>query len=186
MRTVVAFALGASLAASLGGVRSAPPAREVVSLRIGDTLSPRYAVRTDTVLGVGPGVVVAKKCGASKVFLRLWRGNTAISNDTVDVTVTGCSTVTSPPGLPLETANDVVALWVRDAGGLLTPWPSGSPGLVRPVNTPSFCVYLTRRNPSGQYITGRPVTLAINDPEVASISASAVCPDTTINPALLP
>ncbi|MDD1678746.1 MAG: hypothetical protein LUO93_06130 [Methanomicrobiales archaeon] len=88
----------------------APPAaasRGAIMLSQGDTISPLYAIRTDTVLGVitvvdsltlvPRGAVVAKKCGTSAFFLRIGRRkgqmiNPILTADTVTVSVTSCTT----------------------------------------------------------------------------------------------
>lgn len=67
-----------------------------ITMARGETLVPRFSVRTDTVLGVAPSKVIAKGCGPSVIYLRLWRGNAMVAADTVNVLVP-CSTTTTPP-----------------------------------------------------------------------------------------
>lgn len=63
-------------------------AHESLTLAIGDTITPRFSIATDSVLKApGGGIVVVRACGTSKIFLRNYQRQTQRTADTVDVTV---------------------------------------------------------------------------------------------------
>lgn len=66
---------------------SSSGAREAITISIGDTLQPRFSIRTDTVLRVTGSRIAAVACGTSAIFLRTTLGSVVVSADTVDVTV---------------------------------------------------------------------------------------------------
>ena len=80
--------------------------QEFITVRVGDTLSPQFYIRTDTVLSVIPvydsatrttkNNVFAKSCGTGAFFARLYRRSKGwitqpLNGDTVTVVVTGCN-----------------------------------------------------------------------------------------------
>jgi hypothetical protein len=65
------FLLGALLVGALG--IGGTVARDTVTIHVGDSLAWHYTITTDDVLGVAPGGrIVAKTCGTSKTFARLY------------------------------------------------------------------------------------------------------------------
>jgi hypothetical protein len=64
-------------------------ARENITLTVGDSVNPRFSIKTDTVLAaIGNSTIVARHCGTSSIFLRVWRGVKQLSADTITATVT--------------------------------------------------------------------------------------------------
>jgi hypothetical protein len=83
------IALAAALVAVAGGFAlSAPAARESITVALGDTIQPRFFIRTDTVLKVVGNRIVASKCSNSFIYLRTYKGTAQLSADTISVTVT--------------------------------------------------------------------------------------------------
>jgi hypothetical protein len=70
-------------------------AHEAITVAVGDSLVPRFSVRTDSVLRVVGSNIVVSKCGTSNIFLRTWKGSVQTSADTVDVTAP-CAVPSSP------------------------------------------------------------------------------------------
>lgn len=66
---------------------AAAGARETITVGLGDTITPKFSILTDTTLGVVGTRIVAKRCGVGMVFLRNWKGGTQLSADTVTVNV---------------------------------------------------------------------------------------------------
>lgn len=94
MNVLVKRALSLGAPALVGGgagvaatVAATSGAHEAITIAIGDTLTPRFSVKTDTVLRVVGASIVAARCGTSNIFLRNWQGTTQRSADTVDVTI---------------------------------------------------------------------------------------------------
>jgi hypothetical protein len=71
-------------------------AHEAITVSVGDSIIPRFTVRTDSVLAVVGTKIVAKRCGDSFIYLRSWRGPVQLSADTIAVAVS-CSAVPVPP-----------------------------------------------------------------------------------------
>lgn len=108
------YSIVVGLACVVGIAAMAPrsvASRGAITIHVGDTILPQYAIRTDTVLAVRTftdpvtnsvhGLVVAQRCGVSQFFLRLHPRvggvvQSALAGDTVTVTVTGCGTSTPP------------------------------------------------------------------------------------------
>lgn len=49
-----------------------------------------------------------------------------------------------------------------------------------------FCAYAQAKDSVGNILTGRPVTFTSTNPQVAAITPSALCPDTTIDASKIP
>ena len=87
-RAVAVGALAAGLAGG-AGITSAlsSGARESITLALTDTVTPRFSVKTDTVLGVVGNSIVPRHCGTGSIYLRVWHGTTQLSADTVTAVV---------------------------------------------------------------------------------------------------
>lgn len=65
-------------------------ARQSLTVNMGDTITPRFTVRTDSVLEiVGPNIF-PRHCGTGRIFLQTLRGSRVVIADTVTVTVKNC------------------------------------------------------------------------------------------------
>lgn len=86
----VAAASGAMIAA--GVIETTNGARETITLGVGDTVSPFFSTKTDSVLEVRGNLIIPKRCGVGQVFLRLGKGTVfnQVSADTITVRVTRC------------------------------------------------------------------------------------------------
>lgn len=62
-------------------------AHESIQVAVGDTIAPRFSIRTDSILKVAGTSIVANRCGSSFIFLRTWKGVGQLSADTVAVDV---------------------------------------------------------------------------------------------------
>ena len=78
--------LGAS-AGVVGKTMLGTGVHESIVLAIGDTITPRFSVTTDTVLRVSGSNVIAAHCGSSHIYLRTWQHIIQRSADTVDVSI---------------------------------------------------------------------------------------------------
>jgi hypothetical protein len=126
------FLLGALTVGALGiaGPRVETMARESIAIRVGDTLVMHYSVLTDTVLGVAPSRVIAKRCGSSKMFWRPWKLRPATQDSIVASADTVSVSVLAPVGgsctseLPVPSPSDSGSL-----GFFLSPtghWCAGT------------------------------------------------------------
>lgn len=80
-------------------------AHESITLAIGDTIVPRFSIRTDSVLRApGGGNIVVRACGQSAIYLRTYKGPLQRSADTVDVTV--------PCAPPADTLTPIASITV--------------------------------------------------------------------------
>ena len=131
---VLAAAIGAVTHPGAIRAHTAPRglwAREAITAHVGDTLSPQFFIRTDTILAAVPvfdsasgttkANIVAAHCGTGFFFARLYRRSagkitTAMNGDTVAVTVTGCTTGTTPaPALQaITTLGSASGCWSID------------------------------------------------------------------------
>lgn len=86
---VRAALLASGAAAGAGGSFAlTPAAREPLAIALGDTVSIRFSIKTDSVLAaVGNSNVVGRRCGASAIYLRVWRGPVQRFADTLPATV---------------------------------------------------------------------------------------------------
>lgn len=179
------FALGigsvATLAAAPGTIRAY--ARETITVAVGDTIQPRFSIRTDSVLAVVGTKIVARHCGQSAIYYRSWRGlTTALSADTVTVNVPCVAD-------PNKTASvELFNRFGRDSTGLVVGRWVDSMTVGQ-----TFCVYVVTKNSAGKILTGKRPTLSSSDTLIAKFGADSVqttgpgiplgaCPDTTINP----
>lgn len=89
-----AFVASGAVAGAGGTYAVTSGAHESIVMAIGDSLTPRFSVKTDTVLKVVGNKIVANKCGKSFIFLRNFHGAVQLTADTVDVQV--CGDVTPP------------------------------------------------------------------------------------------
>lgn len=91
---VTAVVAGAGATAATVAVVSGT--HESITLAVGDTLVPRFSIKTDSVLRApGSGRIVVSKCGQSAIYLRNYQGLVQRSADTVDVTVSCAPAVAS-------------------------------------------------------------------------------------------
>jgi hypothetical protein len=99
MNLATSFLLGALTVGALGiaGPRESSLVREAITIRVGDTLVMHYSVLTDTVLGVAPSRVIAKHCGASRMFWRPWK----LRPTTQDSVVTNADSVSVNVAAPV-------------------------------------------------------------------------------------
>ena len=94
----VGLVAAAALALGAGAVAVASNgARESIAVVVGDTITPRFAVRTDTVLRVVGTKILAAKCGQGMIYLRTAKLGNYISADSITVDVSGCGGGTTPP-----------------------------------------------------------------------------------------
>lgn len=92
-------------------------AHEAISMVLGDSIQPRFSVKTDTVLKVVGQKIVAAKCGNSFIFLRTFRGALQVTADTIAVSVP-CAAVpdtTSPPDTTVESVEELCLFPVDSA-----------------------------------------------------------------------
>lgn len=161
-------------------------ARETITLSVGDTIIPRFTVKTDSVLAVvntpAGQRIVAKACGSSFVFLRTWRGSTQLSADTVTANVpcpvdsSKVATVELFNRFGTDSTGKVVGFWDD----------SMKVGKTR-------CIYVVAKDLRGRSVTGKARTLTSSDTTVAKFNVDSVitpgpgipvgaCPDTTVDP----
>src|SRR5665213_1308553 len=92
--------IAASMSAGPNGLVRAR-ASESIALALGDSIVPRYAIRTsDSTLASVGGGVVARRCGQGVIYLRMWTLVAPVhqlSADTVNVTIP-CPATTPPTG----------------------------------------------------------------------------------------
>lgn len=109
MKASTGFLLGALLVGALG--IGGTVARDTVTIHVGDSLAWHYTITTDDVLGVAPGGrIVAKTCGTSKTFARLYilrqptHDSIAIAGDSVTAKAIAPvgGTCTAPASVPLS------------------------------------------------------------------------------------
>jgi len=161
-------------------------ARETITLAVGDTITPRHTVKTDSILEVvstpAGQRIVAKRCGSSFIYLRTWRGLTQLSADTI-------TAIVPCPVDSTKTAS--VQLFNRfgsDSSGKVIGFWDDSMSVGK-----SRCVYVVARNAFGKILTGKVPTMSSSDTLVAKFHVDSipeggpgiplgVCPDTTIDP----
>jgi hypothetical protein len=78
---------GAAAGAGSAIARRTAGVHETITIAVGDSITPRFSVRTDSVLTVVGSRIVARRCGQSAIYLRTWRGAVALSADTITATV---------------------------------------------------------------------------------------------------
>lgn len=83
----VGLALAIGLLADGRPAGAVMAAHEAITVQLGDTIMPRFSIRTDTVLAVVGTNVVAKRCGTGRIFLRTTRAARTLSADTITVSV---------------------------------------------------------------------------------------------------
>lgn len=111
MRPGLVLAAVSALSAGAGAgavtvVNTMTGTHEAVTLAVGDTLQPRFSIRTDTILRVTGSRIAVVACGQSNIFLRTWKGTRQVSADTIDVTVPCASKIAlmSVCFVPVESA----------------------------------------------------------------------------------
>ena len=178
--SVVSFIAGTvATVAGIAIMAAATPmfVRETITINKGDTIQPKYSISTDTVLQAIPGAkIVARGCGFSHAFLRLWHGNTILSSDTVNVFVSCPAPDTVPTRVDVFNHFQLVGdsiVGVKD-----TMLAVGQ----------TRCVYVVALNKSNVPLTGKAFSLHSGDSSVVRIGgtlpdSAAPCPDTTVSPA---
>jgi hypothetical protein len=145
-------------------------ARESITVALGDTIQPRFSVKTDSVLKVVGSKIVAAKCGDSFIYLRNWKGTTQLSADTVAVHVLCPTQDTTIATLQLFTR--FVSMGGKLVGIMDSSFRVGQ----------SRCIYAVAKNAAGEVLTGKPVTFTSSNTNVVTIGPG--CPDTTVSPSL--
>ena len=91
MNSRIAAAVGALVVGAIGGsattIALTNGAHESIVLSVGDTIQPRFSIRTDSVLAVVGSRIAVHGCGTGFVFFRNWKGPAQISADSVQVSV---------------------------------------------------------------------------------------------------
>ena len=185
IKALVGGLLGVGVVATTGTVtaRSAPGssgARETITAHVGDTITPRFSILTDSILRVSGTSIVVRACGTSRIFLRTWQRAAPLTADTVTVTVPCASPY-------VDTVTATVSIYgaiTRGANGALLI-DSTSFKSLKVGDTLSTCLSVVARNAAGQVLTGKPAHLISLDTTVIRLVGQAACPDTTVDPSLI-
>lgn len=98
--SVLAIAAMGFVTAVVASPLSSNKTRESVIIQLGDTLAPRFSVRTDSVLKVVGTRIVGAKCGDGVLYLRTQQRTTYVTGDTINIHVACVPTVPPPPPPP--------------------------------------------------------------------------------------
>lgn len=131
-------------AAGVGGTYAVTSgAHEAITFALGDSIQPRFFVRTDTVLKVVGNQIVAAKCGPSMIFLRTYHKGAQLTADSIAVNVPCAATPRDTTVVPLDTTTaSVVACTIPPDSATkyhISGDTTGDPALVqqwcKPVDT---------------------------------------------------
>jgi len=186
-RVVAVVSLAAGIAAGASGaIATTHGARESISMNVGDTIIPRFSIKTDSLLGTSEGKIFAKACGTSYIYLRTIKGVIEqVTADTIDVNIPCQLDTTAIKSMVL------VNRFVTGPDGIVGVWDD-----LMSVGE-SRCVFVIQKNALDHVVTGAPFTLEVDDTTIAKVGTPdslkatlmppnlvepSTCPDTTIDP----
>ena len=89
-----AFVASGAVAGAGGTYAVTSGAHEEIVVALGDSLTPRFSVKTDSILKVAGNRIVGNRCGESFIFLRLYKGAFQVTADSIKTRV--CGDITPP------------------------------------------------------------------------------------------